>query len=65
MIYARSAFPKNLDGSAFVALQPPLALPFQLASRAASTSVPVKTVLRIAEQLDLTGASQTDVSVGT
>ena len=65
VIYARSAFPEKLDGSAFVPLKPPLVLPFQLASRAASTSVPVKTVLRIAEQLELTGGSQTDFSGGT
>jgi DNA-binding transcriptional LysR family regulator len=61
VIYARSAFPKDLAGSAFVPLQPPLVLPFQVASRAGSSSVPVGIVLRIAGQLDLAKPAPTDI----
>ncbi len=49
VIYARSAFPDRLDGSAFVPLDPPLLLPFHLAVRTGATSAPVRTVLRIAQ----------------
>jgi DNA-binding transcriptional LysR family regulator len=33
VIYPRSAFPAELDGSAFVPLVPPLKMPFHLAYR--------------------------------
>jgi DNA-binding transcriptional LysR family regulator len=51
VIYARSAFPDDLPGSAFVPLRPQLILPFELASRTATSSLPVHTVLGIAERL--------------
>ena len=49
VIYARSAFPDQLDGSAFVRLDPPLLLPFHLAVRTGPKSAPVHTVLGIAQ----------------
>lgn len=52
VIYARSGFPEALEGSAFVPLRPPLFLPFHLAYRADSRSVPVQAVLKIAEGLN-------------
>jgi DNA-binding transcriptional LysR family regulator len=51
VIYARSAFPEQLAGSAFVPLEPSLPLPFQLAFRRGTKSVPVGVVLTIAESL--------------
>jgi DNA-binding transcriptional LysR family regulator len=48
VVYARSAFPPTLDGSAFVALEPPLGLPFHLAARANVSSGPARTILGIA-----------------
>jgi DNA-binding transcriptional LysR family regulator len=51
VIYARSAFPEQLSGSAFVPVEPPLPLPFQLAFRRGTKSVPVRVVLTIAESL--------------
>jgi DNA-binding transcriptional LysR family regulator len=48
VIYARSAFPAELDGSAFVPLVPPLGLPFHLAVRAGGNSRLVEAVLDIA-----------------
>jgi DNA-binding transcriptional LysR family regulator len=48
VIYARSAFPERLAGSAFVPLDPPLALPFHLAARTGAKAAPVRTVLAIA-----------------
>jgi DNA-binding transcriptional LysR family regulator len=53
VIYARSAFPDHLAGSAFVPLEPPLTLPFQLAVRAGTKSAPLRVVLAIAESLSL------------
>jgi DNA-binding transcriptional LysR family regulator len=52
VIYARSGFPAELDGSAFLPLQPPLSLPFHLAYRAETSSVPVRAVLTIAAELN-------------
>lgn len=51
VVYARSAYPDALDGSAFVELRPPLGLPFHLASRAGATGAPVGTVQAIARGL--------------
>ncbi|HEX7297561.1 MAG TPA: LysR substrate-binding domain-containing protein [Solirubrobacteraceae bacterium] len=51
VIYARSAFPARLAGSAFVPLQPPLALPFQIAVRTGPKPSPLRTVLGIASSL--------------
>ncbi len=45
MIYARTAFPAELDGSVFVALQPPLRLPFHLAWRPRSRTRALDAVL--------------------
>ena len=52
VVYARSGFPADLDGSAFVPLHPPLLLPFHLAYRAGTSSVPVRAVLAIAARLN-------------
>lgn len=51
VVYARSAYPDALDGSAFVELRPPLGLPFHLASRAGATGAPIGTVQAIARGL--------------
>lgn len=48
VVYARSAFPADMPGSAFVPLSPPLALPFQLAVRKDTASTLVRTVASIA-----------------
>ena len=53
VVYARSAFPDQLAGSAFVPLEPPLPLPFQLAVREEKKSGPLRGVLAIAESLSL------------
>jgi DNA-binding transcriptional LysR family regulator len=53
VIYARSAFPDRLAGSAFVPLGPPLTLPFQLAVRNGMKTAPMQMVLAIAESLSL------------
>jgi DNA-binding transcriptional LysR family regulator len=42
VVYARSAFPERLEGSAFVPFAPPLALPFHLAIRAGSAGAPAR-----------------------
>jgi DNA-binding transcriptional LysR family regulator len=52
VVYARSGFPPQLEGSAFVPLQPPLFLPFHLAYRRESRSVPVRAVRTIAAKLN-------------
>jgi DNA-binding transcriptional LysR family regulator len=52
VVYARSGFPPQLEGSAFVPLQPPLLLPFHLAYRRESRSVPVRAVRTIAAKLN-------------
>jgi DNA-binding transcriptional LysR family regulator len=57
VIYARSAFPKQLAGSAFIPLQPPLALPFQLAVRTGANTAPIRTVRTIAHTLSSTLAA--------
>jgi DNA-binding transcriptional LysR family regulator len=51
VVYARSAFPERLEGSAFVPLEPPLALPFQLAVRTGAAGAPVRAVVAIARGL--------------
>ena len=48
VVYARSAYPPSLDGSAFVPLEPPLELPFDLAVRADARSAAIRSVLAIA-----------------
>jgi DNA-binding transcriptional LysR family regulator len=53
VIYARSAFPDRLAGSAFVPLEPPLPLPFQLALRDGMKTAPMRMVLAIAESLSV------------
>jgi DNA-binding transcriptional LysR family regulator len=51
VIYARSAFPERLAGSAFVPLEPPLALPFHVAARTGRKPAPLRTVLAIARSV--------------
>ena len=51
VVYARSAFPERLAGSAFVPLDPPLGLPFHLAVRAGATGTPLRTVLAVAREI--------------
>lgn len=55
VVYARSAYPAELPGSAFVPLGPRLELPFHLATRTASQSGPVRTVRDIARRLATVG----------
>ena len=45
VVYVRSAFPDVLEGSAFVALDPPLSLPFHLAHRTGAAGAAVRAVL--------------------
>jgi DNA-binding transcriptional LysR family regulator len=55
VVYARSAFPAQLEGSAFVALAPPLSLPFHVAWRPRSRTRALEAVLaaiRAAAPLD-------------
>jgi len=56
VVYARGAFPPVLEGSAFVPLVPPLALPFHLAARGDGTGEAVRTVVAIAQGLTADGA---------
>ncbi|HEX8053740.1 MAG TPA: LysR substrate-binding domain-containing protein [Thermoleophilaceae bacterium] len=51
VIYARSAFPERLAGSAFVPVDPPLTLPFQLVVREGPRSAAVEAVASIARSL--------------
>jgi DNA-binding transcriptional LysR family regulator len=51
VIYVRSAFPPTLEGSAFVPVEPTLALPFHLAWRARSRSAALEAVLGAARGL--------------
>jgi DNA-binding transcriptional LysR family regulator len=51
VIYARGAFPANLSGSAFVALEPRLELPFHLATRTGKASGRVARLQAIAASL--------------
>ena len=51
VIYVRSAFPPQLDGSAFVALDPPLNLPFHVAWRRGARSPALDSVLEVARSL--------------
>jgi hypothetical protein len=48
VVYVRGAFPAALPGSAFVALDPPLHLPFHLAWRAGARTRAVDAVLAAA-----------------
>lgn len=57
VIYARGAFPHHLDRSAFIPLQPPLGLVFHIATRQGVTSAPVRSVLAIADALNLETAA--------
>jgi DNA-binding transcriptional LysR family regulator len=51
VVYARSAFPAELAGSAFVPLDGPLILPFHLASRVGQKSAASRAVMAVAESL--------------
>lgn len=59
VVYARSAFPERLAGSAFVPLEPPLTLPFHLVAREAGSG-PLDVVWKVAE--DAVAAGRTAVS---
>ncbi len=45
VVYVRGAFPEDVEGSAFVPVAPPLALPFDLAVRTGAHSAPLRAVL--------------------
>jgi DNA-binding transcriptional LysR family regulator len=62
VVYARSAFPAELDGSAFVPLRPPLCLPYHLAYRTESNSAPISAVRAIAAGLHASTARPTSTS---
>lgn len=47
VVYARSAYPDALDGSAFVEVRPPLSLPFHLATRKGTTNSAIRAVREI------------------
>lgn len=51
VVYARSAYPAALAGSAFVPLRPILGLPFHLASRTGAASTPIRRVQAVARAL--------------
>lgn len=51
VVYARGAYPPALPGSAFVALDPPVRLPFHLAWRRGSRSAALRAVLEAAARL--------------
>ena len=55
VVYVRGAFPPELPGSAFVALEPPLTLPFQLAWRAGAESAALAMVIEVARGLSGAG----------
>jgi DNA-binding transcriptional LysR family regulator len=57
VIYARSAFPPRLPGSAFVRIDPPIALPFHLAWRGRPHSAALDAVLVAARALAARWAS--------
>jgi DNA-binding transcriptional LysR family regulator len=50
VVYVRSAFPADLPGSAFVALEPPLPMPFALAWRSGDRRAPLDAVVETALQ---------------
>jgi DNA-binding transcriptional LysR family regulator len=52
VIYPRSAFPQDLDRSAFVALAPPLEMRFHLAYRAPPAGAALRSVLDVARRLE-------------
>jgi DNA-binding transcriptional LysR family regulator len=47
VVYVRGAFPEPLEGSAFVALEPPLRMPFHVARRSGRPSAAVRTLLAV------------------
>jgi DNA-binding transcriptional LysR family regulator len=51
VVYVRSAFPARLEGSVFVPFDPPLSLPFHLATRSGASSATVRAVLDVAAEL--------------
>ena len=51
VVYARSAFPPDLAGSAFVPIDPPVTLPFALAYRPEASSAALASVLAVAADL--------------
>jgi hypothetical protein len=51
VVYVRDAFPPELPGSAFVPVEPPLALPFDLVWRADAPAVPIAAVVAAARAL--------------
>jgi len=50
VVYSRSAFPRELEDSAFVPLSPPLGLPFHLAARKGEHGATVRAILGIADE---------------
>jgi DNA-binding transcriptional LysR family regulator len=58
VLYARSAFPANLAGSAFVPLAGDLVLPFQLAFRRGAGSAPLRELLGVAKTLGASAAGE-------
>ena len=62
VIYPRSAFPAELDGSAFVPLTPPVEMPFHLAHRAAPKTAAVRSVLQVARTLEHPAGSKAQES---
>ena len=65
VVYSRSAFPQQLAGSAFVPLQPPLGLPFHLASRKEEKGAAARAVLEIAEALQAQSAIRRSITAQT
>jgi DNA-binding transcriptional LysR family regulator len=51
VVYARSAFPETVDGSAFVPIVPRLALPFHLAAATRAKSAALDEILDVARAL--------------
>jgi DNA-binding transcriptional LysR family regulator len=62
VIYPKSAFPAELDGSAFVPLTPPVEMPFHLAHRAAPKTAAVRSVLQVARTLEHPAGSKAQES---
>jgi DNA-binding transcriptional LysR family regulator len=62
VIYPRSAFPAELDGSAFVPLTPPVEMPFHLAYRAAPKTAAVRSVAQVARTLEHPAGSKAQES---
>lgn len=51
VVYVRGAFPATLHGSAFVPIEPPLSLPFHLASHTTRRTPAIDAVLAVAKSL--------------